>query len=794
MMKYIKYILFLSLLSCFISCVSDEFTSNPSTLKEGYKSIDINIDVVNQRSNNTHQVEAGDYYNNKLNENKIDKGIFNVFIFDAEGNLDLYLNNNSKELRLADNNLSLIINPERAFRYEGEVYTIVVIANTDEPINNIKTKKELENYRVSNSSLNTNTPQSMFLMDGEIKTGRILWNENSRYPVGSTLSLKRAAAKIRLRIKEIEITETENGQHVVYNMVGMPEVKFMNYANTTTIIQGHPYIHTAEELESTDYLEMKRMPFAQKMKGQDKEQSTLYYISSEVPFYSYERDWGKSRKEPPYLQVKINLKADNKEAKPFFYRIPINYQQPLPGMSNEQKKELYQMKRNYLYDIVSNIHVLGSENENNPTDIEATIGVQPWDEIISIPGDLQSAHYLVVKDKLPIMANIRETKVEYVSDLPIEEPQIIKTWYEYFEDGMNIRIENHGDRYEKYIQNTLKETMGSDGFYPIQLRNNTSNPTKTTIEIESPIPSNYLPIYIEFEVKQQKTGLTEKVIVTQYPPKYVTGEKSPGFKGGTSEPQADFRYHNPLGSGGQINDVLFQITTVVNQSGEFIGDPTDQHGKTKKDRFSNRLISPQFIIASQHGMTSSQTLQYPLREENFNPEFPLMSWNTQVPYTPGFGPYSNQYNQKLAPYIDGGQWYSPGYTNYQPKYNHYYNAEEFCENYFEGEYGMDGEYEENLIINDYGYPKFHKRLVKKTFRYQGRWRIPTAAELEYIDAIQKDENSDIKKLLQGREYWTAEKGKAYYFSAPYASSDNIIETNKAVVRCVFDTYKISNHP
>lgn len=104
---------------------------------------------------------------------------------------------------------------------------------------------------------------------------------------------------------------------------------------------------------------------------------------------------------------------------------------------------------------------------------------------------------------------------------------------------------------------------------------------------------------------------------------------------------------------------------------------------------------------------------------------------------------------------------------------------------------MDGTYKEHYK-NERG--KWESRNIYKTFKYKGRWRIPTKAELKYIEGIQANEHSAVKSLLWGSYYWTAQTGVAYKFSNAYQSTPAEEAYNPkegAYIRCVFDTYKVS---
>lgn len=763
-MKQIRYILLLAAIGLISSCIADDTSVNQGALTRGEKAIDINLEIKNNKLTKQELTEPGDFDNSSLNENKIDK--IDLFFFNLNAELAWHVD--SEAITQEENTLRIRLNPERSLAYEDKNFKIVAVANANEALNGVQSLEELQQRILTYNTINTpQTPQPNFLMDGEIHTGPIIWDDEDSYKPQATLSLKRAAAKIRLRIKEVAVRELENGVEVPYEMVGMPEVRLINYTTKTSLLSGTPYAATKEELDKTAYAPVEKLSYPGMVNDKTKNNE---FLALSVPFYSFERDWSAAREDAPTLLVKVNLKSGNQPARPYYYTVPVNYRLPLPGMSNEEKRNLYRFQRNHLYDVVTSINTLGSEDEQTPLELTASIGVEPWNEI-EVVGDLQSAHYLVVKNERPIMPNIESIEVEYLSDLPLEELTIDKTWYEYYEDGRLFKAVDNGSIVEIYMDEELVGYDHSTGFQGISLIDNTTDPSRKNIQINSRIPNNYVPLYIEFTVKQQGTNLQEKVIATQYPPKYITGNKSPGFVTEYSEPYADFRYHNPFGSGGQTNDVFFRVTTVVNESNELIGDPTDHNGDTRKDAQSNQIISPDFIIASQHGMTPSNTLQ------DYS-NSPLWVYR---PYPSGYGPNSSFFENR-EPYKE--TYYQ---ESQQLKYNSSASAEKHCAEYFEGEYGMDGIYTEHYLDRD-GYQR--ERQIHKVFKYKGKWRIPTAAELKLIDDIQAAPTSAVKKLLQGFYYWTAQTYLTYNFRTNEYS--NYMQT--ATVRCVFDVYKVANHP
>lgn len=801
------YITLLTSLLVFLSCTNEDISTDLQEIPEGMKAIELNLKVRNQEnplSTRALPTEPGNKYDNDLNENKIDN--IEVFIFDATGTLMKRASNISGIQKTGDElrtNLRILIPYKDITLYENKSFKIVAIANATVAIPAVTTLAELQKVMQETADINKpDTPQAKFLMDGEIESQPITWGNNVVYTVPGELPLRRAASKIRLRIKDININVTENASTVYYELVGEPQVKLVHYTEKTSLLQNAPYAIQPTDWKSAVYRPMVTKTFSDKVNDTDQNNPTNTFLAANVPFYAYENDWSQESDRETYLIVKLSLHAKDAsgtygDEKDYFYRIPVNYRMPVPGMTDEEKAALYKLQRNYLYDIVSSIGVLGNEDEGEPIDVAANIAVQPWNEPDPIDGSIRNAHYLVVKELNPLMPNMDTREVGYLSDLPITIT-INKTSYTFYDskgskvvyvdNGTNVvitttkvdgTVTSVSYAYGATDPNTGQTIVKFDG---TTVTYDESDPLNKKLVIKHPVPTNYVPFEIDFTVThvmpagEPGTPLSQKVHVTQYPPKYITGTKSPGYSAGTSNiAGADFRFHDMLGASDQINDVFYKVTTVINSGTEKIGDPTDASGKTMADAVSNQLISPEFIIASQHGLSQ------PAPQRN-GTAFPgtYSGWYYTY-FTPKYGPYSSRFPDQ-TPYRDLAEGnYDTNYTN-QYIMNAYKDAEERCYNYFEGEYGTNGTYTEFYINSSGGYTQ---RDVYKTFKYQGRWRLPTSAELKYIDFIQDQSGSAVKKLLEGTNYWTAETGKTYNFP-----NNTLDDRTSGSVRCVFDTYKV----
>lgn len=802
---------FVGICVAFTSCVSERTDDALHISEEDGKLLELTlIPRTEQTTTATLRSHVGEEEGDKenglhgisiLNENKIES--IELFVFDpATGQLvGRYTPLKQEALTGSEigSRATFIIPKNDLPKLEGTPLDYIAVVNASTPIaTSVTTKTAL--YKLiqdDQSKLNPApqsgkiAPQDKFLMDGVLQT-TVTWGfQNPRAELG-TIELYRAAAKIRLRIDHIDVKNYQNGTETPYVVKpgSVPEVCLVRYPEKTKVVRSDsPYQPNGSDWHNSAYRPMVVTDF-----------STLGYKNSKgngmfygtVPFYAYEHDWRSTSTNETFLRLKLTMRPKEAKAEDswvnYYYRIPVNYRKALGEVTD---KMLHKLERNHLYDVLTSIEVLGSLNEDTPVDITAAIAIKPWNLIDAVDGELLKAQYLEVYDRHPIMADVDKVSIPYASSLPVEI-QIDSAWYDYYDKrGVHLR------RVYSKEQSTLYKISKGQVVETVSSKRNTSdwdgiviNPSANylsngVITIQHPVPINYIPYHIKFTVKQQGGNLSQVVRVLQYPNRYVTGERSQRFHNGREQyvdengnmtpVYADFRYHSTLGIFGtyqgettlspQINEVNFKITTVVPRDGERIGSPVNPAtGMTQTDHMSNQLISPQFIIASQHGMTF-YSFQMPedvpsnmSREERFSTQ----TFSAEAPY---YGPLSSAFWGAHDPYInpanydDGTYPYAGGRAKDQNIVAYYLNAQTRCFEYFEGEFGTNGKYREYFNIA----ARYNWRTIYKDFKYQGRWRIPTSAEMKLIDEMQTDKNTEIQGLLFGSYYWVAEKGMVYDF-------------------------------
>lgn len=458
-----------------------------------------------------------------------------------------------------------------------------------------------------------------------------------------TVSLGRAAVKIRTSILQAQVPG--------YTPVSA-KVKLMNYLDKTSLTSGLPYSSSVADFKSTIYRDLS-VPGVT--------------TTTTNPFYTFESDWTLARPKEPYLIVEMVWKNNTTQAQePYYYKVPFNYLNS-PDIASGLA---FKLNRNTIYDIGLKIDKLGSKKPDEPKSIQSNCIIKDWTNK-TVLARFEKFDYLVVHELYVNMYNISQRSIGYTSSLPIEIVDVKASCIGYDIDGIPVDI--------NYVS-------GNPEFPTFTI-------SATSINITSTIPINYVPKKITFTVRTVGGLLSQYVTVYQFPPIYVTAQASTGSS-------------NP----GHDNLNLFKITTIVPFDDIYkIGDPRRYNESvmtTRVDAEGNNIRSPQFVIASQLGV-SANSLKYA-------------------------------------------------------------DAQQRCINY-----------QESVFLSPSG-----------TYTYpQGKWRIPTKAEIMLIDKIQDDPNSAIKKLMISSSFWSAFMYEYYNFST------NVFQTGSAnsggaKVQCITDTWDL----
>ena len=404
--------------------------------------------------------------------------------------------------------------------------------------------------------LNATAPAS-FVMIGSATNKKIDMATQAGRNLGS-IGLKRVAAKIRVFRPEVDV----HG----YVQVGDAQVKLRNYAD-------RGYLATAENVPTAEYKTTDYRPVTEVLPNGGKA----------MHFYSYYNEWASPAAlgQRPELMVQIKMKKEGESdnmAKDYYYKVPLEPQQK-------------SLQSNKLYELSLRIEIIGSPSPENPEPVTGSVSVEDWSKHEDSYG-LPATQFLVVAEHDVEIKNATEYSLPYQSSKhPITIS--IKKVYATFVDHQGVT-------------QTITYTQGMAEFPTITFDAN-------TIHINSSIPVNNVPKYIEFEVTNGVSGLVEKVKVTQVPSSFIIhtmGTSSSLQPGGGLAP-------------GLNNKAMYHIRILVPPAGMILGFPPTEpvkfydknvyketHYLTKNDEETSRMVSPSFELASQLGATRPMPYYY----------------------------------------------------------------------------------------------------------------------------------------------------------------------------------------
>lgn len=399
--------------------------------------------------------------------------------------------------------------------------------------------------------LNATAPAS-FVMIGSATNKKIDMATQAGRNLGS-IGLKRVAAKIRVLRPTVDVAG--------YVQVGDAQVKLRNYAD-------RGYLATAENVPTAEYKTTDYRPVTEVLPNGGKA----------MHFYSYYNEWASPAAlgQRPELMVQIKMKKEGESdnmAKSYYYKVPLE---------PEQKS----LESNKLYKLSVRIEIIGSPSPENPELVTGAVSVEEWSKHEDSYG-LPATQFLVVAEHDVEMKNATQYSLPYQSSKhPITIS--IKKVYATFVDHQGVT-------------QTITYTQGMSEFPTITFDAN-------TIHINSSIPVNNVPKYIEFEVTNGVSGLVEKVKVTQVPSSFIIHTM------GTS---------SSLNPSGQLpshlhNKAMYHIRILVPPADMILGFPPMEEVEffdgntskgfkklTKNDVETSRMVSPSFELASQLGATTT---------------------------------------------------------------------------------------------------------------------------------------------------------------------------------------------
>lgn len=523
----------------------------------------ITFSLLNSAGNETVRINSRAQGDENYNENRIDH--MDIFFFDEGGNCMYYPS--SPQIQETNRNVIVSIPEDIATIIFNKDIKLYILTNSNIPREELTGKtlsaiQELIHSNIKTFNPSDNTIQNNFLMDGLLD---INITSSSVTNLG-TVTLKRAAAKIAIHITDASVS---------------------GYTPLEASIQMHNYLDkTVAGSDASLYVP----------ETDDYKQSAYRNVwvpnsgtsgFDTTPFYSYSNDWEFNASRESYVLLAVTwLKDGESVPKKYYYRIPFNYRS---ASSNDNHQ--YRIRRNYIYEFDVLVNKLGGTDPGDPIDLNPNFLIRDW-TTRNIEIKLDQYDYLFVSERDIIIHNVPTKEIHYTSSKPISIKDIRACYNQYLYSG-SINVIDY---------------LPGDKNYPVFDIDEQHN----IITLTSPVPINYVPVTISFTV-QNEVNLSQIIKVIQYPRQYLTSEYSSGVP--LDDPPMGGWSNNGEGAEGQKNFNLYTITTTAltaddpfKVGGDIITDIYDLFYEenipvTKMDEVSNNIISPQFVIASQRGIT-----------------------------------------------------------------------------------------------------------------------------------------------------------------------------------------------
>lgn len=600
----------------------------------------------------------------KLNENLIVS--LDVFIYEeGEESCTFYQHIVPTDVQTGSEDYTAILNAEQNMFAQDASYRTYVIANHPGEIpESGLTLSALKSLRVS--GLNPDKIQDSFVMegysDGILNDGQITNKEIA-------VSLKRLAAKIRVATTYTNGFTASSG-HIITK-------RLMQYAVNSPLLEGdESFVPELKDMDNfTDIVSRG---------GKDR-----------IAVYSYPNDWNDNLPNETYLIMNIPAKGpDGKEYVENYYKVPVNFRLPADDPANPtpeqeaQRKALYKLQRNHLYDITILIDKPGSTVPESAVLVSANYAIKNWstkDVLVSVEG----FNYIYVDQTYISMPNRTSFTTTFQSSTPDVEITDI---------NVNGKAVSNGD---EGVNITCSQGVKAGN-----------------IEINSSLPINFVGKEITFTVKNG-AGLTQDVYAIQYPALYIS---------------SDISADEPGGSQGQDNNKMYVIGSFVADFST-LPDP-DEFDEKFEGNYTHYAPNPELGREHAEYIRNNAVFGYPQIDAQ------------------GATIDTEENNRRVSPRLMLASQYG---TTTADSYN---NSKDKCLKYVENDATTNETYSD--------------------------WRMPTLAEVYLIDVLQNIKVAEVKRILEGKWYWSARASSTVEFMDPRVGNTTNFNPLNAAVRCVRD--------
>ena len=562
MRTYFRYILIALLLSCTVSCTTNDEMADPNG--EGKMSLRLVSSAMTRASDAQHNEDFLD---------KVDLYLFGSTTEASKWHTTIDTNANGSITLEKDTEIFI---PATALNSVGDSPKLYVIANYDNttsPLPESATLAELQKQVVAKASWGPTAAnqaweaQSSFVMEG---LGDVTKNGNQ---LSGTVNLKRAAAKIDLSITDI-VDQVEAGDYVWKPVVSAANALNVTLKNAvTTSYVGADWDKTYEYF-GTNGSTINYTFTAGTSSTVDGATITPY--SQTYPFYSYSSDQAKGANEA-YMVLVVPWQKYDKQNNAVGDVENLYYEVPIGGRDNKR------IERNYHYKVSIYVGTLGSTSKDESVTLEPEITVVDW-STGQIAVDIKEAKYLVVDETVVNIYNETVYDIAYASSHPVSAviTKITKPNLNTIPvSNISIASNNNTSTVQPGSsisgnRNPFKVEVTDDGKIVL---------THTLVNDRNSDSFDYYPYTIEVKVTNT-AGMEETITYTQYPAMYITPSQNSGYQvnnskgyvyvNGNTSVNTDWDVvAGSLNTGTSNSPYMYVITTTAfdDTSNYIIGDP-----------------------------------------------------------------------------------------------------------------------------------------------------------------------------------------------------------------------------
>lgn len=695
-----KIVRLLGISWCFIcllgimACTTDNETWNDS---DNGEYLSLCLQVSGESKAIVRVTEAGE---DTQNENMVTTA--DVFIFENGSSSCFYyqrLSNNNSGSTLADSEQPLSLRKKDVEGKRLDIYVIANYPNDDlESISTLDALKAKTFEKDFTCNRTSNNKEDFFLMDGKAL------NVTDLDTSTPTITLKRAAAKIRIKIEagidKISYTSVDGKTYddatIAISSTANLSKKIVNYTSATFLLADAGLLDAEER----------------SFKSSDK---YVEFADNTALLYSYANSWnsddsatGSELQPETYVLLNIPVvvtyiddsgKQVNETIYPNYYRVPL-------GDRNGGSLE-----RNHLYEIKAVVNALGSGVDNEPVTLDSWLEVQNWgEETIDVGSD--NADYLEVNKTELVLNNIEEdNSIEFFSSSPITEVKVSNVTYT--------------DKYG--VTKTITEggTDYPDGtYYPT-----VDKPTTLTgaLQLHSKNLIN-VPKFFTITITNE-SKLSKTIKVTQYPLEYITSTQ--GWYSTRDDLASWEEYKNDGATVYNISTGKDDDRVVYFNFGAKVVDKTDNEGKSIIYKYNYNSNQKRELGGLQNASDNARIyhVRITAASSEYRIGYPQMDEN-------GYTAAGDDNAKLVSPsFMIASQLGNTDKTG--PEGTEIADIEkevkEHCKKYIEVEGSSTNT---NKVVYD-------------------DWRLPTPAELDIIANFQDDPNSAVNEILVSKEYWSS---------------------------------------